>query len=1005
MKKLVSAICSLVLSAGFLTSVLTPPAVAAPVIQDGLQQQCADVLFLGIRGSGETQDLGNIIRPIASDFMADIGASRVVRFAPVEYPAAPTDNLKWDAAKSIIDPDSAWSFMASVDEGVAGARAVLDDSKTRCPNEKWVVAGYSQGALVAHRVLTNFFSQEVPRIAGVLLVANPGRTPESAVNKSGSAAEGRGLLPLLDIYNPPYSTNLNSVTYSLCNTLDLVCDTENNLKSTYRPPNGQSLFSYGANVVHTGYTSAMSSPLTEKASKRTLELTNRTVMESYKTVCPAGAEFSGSVANHWASSGPQPVVKWDAAEGYSPRPGVTSSELGFSLGGGQEFMISDSGAYIGRLPAGEYRIPVVMSYLPVPGSTLSTRTAESGFLNLHVLDGDCGEVRGSVKAASDQAPIGSLKVTARPYDSAKRAAGEPVRTTNTDVAGEYTLVGLPAGQYWVRYEDGEGSFFDQYYTGSAPSEHAKSSGTILSVSSANPVAVADASLARAASLEGIVRDTSGRPVSGISVEGGSSRATSGADGLFKISEMWPGNYKCISYYDTTFPRRYVDHGYLLFTSFANITVRRPATISGKVIDGRGQPIAGASVYARRTGTGGYGIYGCYDGSGYSDSASAVSNADGSYFIGGMHGGAEPFTVTARHESAEWSASVSGIYAQRDGGSATNADITLKYHTRITGTVTDKETGSALSGVLMSVTGPEGIRNYLTGEDGKIDLPVTPDANYSITFKLNGYEDYNVGAPGGTGAPVPFTVQSETTKVIDAGLVKVPATPSQTKRPLYKVVYDASIYELYRNSDGSQSPVPLSYEKWRDVYNFQTPTSAATDFVKYRWAPMVYAVTFWPGGEDRWMWTPLSYQQWQTAGYPTPRNAGWIKGSYYYQWGSSSELFVQSADGVKHKLTYQEWADSGFRPYTQRSNEGFLKLDWAPEFALMTDIAAGTGQPLFYVRWEEEGFPTPRVVRRISGDSFYQNSGSTTIWYKGPGMERPVTYGEWTAAGSPAPSMR
>ncbi len=53
------------------------------------------------------------------------------------------------------------------------------------------------------------------------------------------------------------------------------------------------------------------------------------------------------------------------------------------------------------------------------------------------------------------------------------------------------------------------------------------------------------------------------------------------------------------------------------------------------------------------------------------------------------------------------------------------------------------------------------------------------------------------------------------------------------------------------------PVVLLNEKWRDVCSFRTPTPASTDFVKYPWSPTVYAVTFWPGGEHKWLWTPLS----------------------------------------------------------------------------------------------------------------------------------------------------
>jgi len=55
-------------------------------------------------------------------------------------------------------------------------------------------------------------------------------------------------------------------------------------------------------------------------------------------------------------------------------------------------------------------------------------------------------------------------------------------------------------------------------------------------------------------------------------------------------------------------------------------------------------------------------------------------------------------------------------------------------------------------------------------------------------------------------------------------------------PLYKVVYDSTIYEMVTNLDGSTTPAALSYEKWRDVYKYRQPTPASTDFVKYRGRP-------------------------------------------------------------------------------------------------------------------------------------------------------------------------
>lgn len=224
-------------------------------------------------------------------------------------------------------------------------------------------------------------------------------------------------------------------------------------------------------------------------------------------------------------------------------------------------------------------------------------------------------------------------------------------------------------------------------------------------------------------------------------------------------------------------------------------------------------------------------------------------------------------------------------------------------------------------------------------------------------------------------------------------------------PLYKVVYDATIYEMVKDGNGKVTPVPLSYAKWTTVYKQQQPTPASTDFVKYPWSPTIYAVTFWPGGESAWMWTRLSYPQWQTAGKPFPRIAGWIKGSYYYQWRTSSEIFVEGEDGVNHKLTYPEWQASGLRPFEHRSAEGFLKLTWAPEIARMSNVTNGAGRPLGYAEWQAEAFPTPSAVQRIQGDQFYKDHGSPTVYYAGPGMNRAVNFAEWQAAGSPTPTVR
>jgi hypothetical protein len=296
------------------------------------------------------------------------------------------------------------------------------------------------------------------------------------------------------------------------------------------------------------------------------------------------------------------------------------------------------------------------------------------------------------------------------------------------------------------------------------------------------------------------------------------------------------------------------------------------------------------------------------------------------------------------------------------------------------------------------------RNIMNEQNTRIGVGYNPSQNLWVQIFV-GYPADLAAAPQ-PAAPQPAAPQPAAPQPAEP-VAPLPATPEPAapQEALYKIAYDSTIYEFILGANGRREAVPLSYEKWRDVYKFQTPAVAATDFVKYPWSPTVYAVTFWPGGESYWMWTPLSFQQWLTAGKPSPRNAGWIEGSYYYQWGTSPELFVEGADGVNHKLSYQEWAASGFRAHAKRSNEGYLKLSWAPEFARMLDLSTGAGRPMGYAEWEAEAFPTPRTVQRVPGDTFYSFRGSPTIWYAGPGMNRPVTLQEWQAAGSPSPRVQ
>lgn len=211
---------------------------------------------------------------------------------------------------------------------------------------------------------------------------------------------------------------------------------------------------------------------------------------------------------------------------------------------------------------------------------------------------------------------------------------------------------------------------------------------------------------------------------------------------------------------------------------------------------------------------------------------------------------------------------------------------------------------------------------------------------------------------------------------------------------YSVPYSDTLYYNQQNTNWGT----VTYAQWQSA-GFPTPRKAPTDFVKYPWSSTIYAVTYFDGGS--WLWTKLSLQQWQRAGSPSPRNAGWIQGSYVYQWSTANEIFVQAPDATHHKFTYGEWQAAGFPSPALHANEGFQKLSWFDSIGKMTNVSSGLGGGITYNTWAQYGFPTPQAVARFPGDSFCAYPGSSQIHYNGPTAYGTLNYSQYVAAGSPA----
>jgi hypothetical protein len=201
------------------------------------QLECRDVLFIAARGSGEPpqseppysgepwQNMGSKVPPVrwgledrlAEQFPAD---TPEIREIALEYPAL---GVGWSQISSGEFQESFW-------DGVHALYSLLFDELDRCPDERVVLSGYSQGALVIHLALSSLAVTGVypmSSIGAVALIADPARlSPEPGESGEtfvgGAAAHAHGIYTTTT-ETPPIPGSVKDRTISLCHDRDVVC--------------------------------------------------------------------------------------------------------------------------------------------------------------------------------------------------------------------------------------------------------------------------------------------------------------------------------------------------------------------------------------------------------------------------------------------------------------------------------------------------------------------------------------------------------------------------------------------------------------------------------------------------------------------------------------------------------------------------------------------------------------------------------------------------------------
>jgi cutinase len=211
-----------------------PPADAASTGQPD-PSDCRDVLFIGLRGSGEPpqpgpydqfdelKNMGERLPIVAQGFKHYFDEAvpnptpfTRMRYIGLRYPAAPADN-----------PNNYLSgyFFDSMWDGVRALQRLITREDERCGStgEKIVVSGYSQGSLAIHMALrsNNSMAQAVDAIA---LVADPARYRDGEETMFGGAAtHAHGVYTVLMDESYVWEGAIAAKTTHLCHDRDLIC--------------------------------------------------------------------------------------------------------------------------------------------------------------------------------------------------------------------------------------------------------------------------------------------------------------------------------------------------------------------------------------------------------------------------------------------------------------------------------------------------------------------------------------------------------------------------------------------------------------------------------------------------------------------------------------------------------------------------------------------------------------------------------------------------------------
>lgn len=322
---------------------VTPPPPPAPETDDNLRiydssvdVECKNVLFIGAAGSGE-ELLGAANKEVAKEIAKlEEEEDRAFGAVRIDYPAAAVPLVGGDL--TVDAPD----YISSIESGVVELKRFLSKrAEKNCLDEKYVMAGYSQGGIVVSRAVSELPPELVPadKVAGVFLLANAANSPFIGGHTWGTAQFKYGIAR--PVWQPEVPIHLADHTYSLCDHNDLVCDSVTTVGGVALERDGSKVID--GKRVHESYTERRGGELLGFAKLMRDRLMSVAIPEAdpHRIEAAGNVQFESQLTTKTLEGA---TAFWELAGGPLPS--------------GVELTVTPEGAVSGRVPPGFWKFQV-----------------------------------------------------------------------------------------------------------------------------------------------------------------------------------------------------------------------------------------------------------------------------------------------------------------------------------------------------------------------------------------------------------------------------------------------------------------------------------------------------------------------------------------------------------------------------------------------------------------------------------------------------------------------